>query len=210
MKARINLIICALMAAVLMSACGSSTQIVGSWKKAEGTSLSYRKVLVAALTNNMAAKQKVESELAALFSSRGFEVTKSLDIFPPDVESKNNKDKAAFLKKISDYDTDLIVTNAVIDKKTQENFIGRPYSPWMWGGNFWGYYQGYYGRFYDPGYYTLDRIYYLETNVFDAKTDQLIWSAQSKTYNPSNLNSFIEGYAKVIAQKLISDGILKQ
>lgn len=212
MKARINLYGILIVAGLfILSSCGTSTQIVGSWKKSGAESIGYRKVFVAALTNNMIAKQKVENELAAIMSRSGVTVTKSLDVFPPDIESKNNKDKEALLKKIRDYDTDLIVTNAVIDKQTQERYSsGYPYSPWGWAGNFWGYYRGYYGRFYDPGYYTLDKVYYLETNVFDAKTDQLIWSAQSKTYNPSSLNSFIEGYAKVIAQKLLQDGILKQ
>lgn len=193
----------------VLGACGTSTQIVGSWKKGGADTLVYRRVFVAALTNNLQAKQKVEGVLAAVFSNRGASVTKSLDVFPPDIESRNNKDKDVFLNKIKDYDTDLIVTNAVIDKKTQERYMGGGYAPWGWAGNFWGYYRGYYGRFYDPGYYTLDKVYYLETNVFDAKTDQLVWSAQSRTYNPSSLNSFIEDYAKVIVEKMTSDGILK-
>lgn len=194
---------------LILTSCGTSTQIVGSWKK-EGLSdsLAYKKVFVAALTNNLQAKQKVENELAALFSGAGATVTKSLDAFPPDIESKNNRDKEALLKKIKDYDADLIVTNAVIDKQTQERYVGMPYAPWGWAGNFWGYYRGYYGRFYDPGYYTLERVYYLETNVFDAKTDKLIWSAQSKTPSPSSLNSFIEDYVKAIAEKMKADEIL--
>ncbi|WP_374164620.1 hypothetical protein [Arcticibacter sp. MXS-1] len=199
-----------LLVASLISACGSSTQIVGSWKK-EGVSdsITYKKVFVAALTNNLSAKQKVESELAAVFSARGAAVTKSMDAFPPDLESKSSKDKDVLLKKIKDYDTDLIVTNAVIDKQTQERYVGSPYAPWGWAGNFWGYYRGYYGRFYDPGYYTLERVYYLETNVFDARTDKLIWSAQSRTDSPSSLNRFIEDYVRVVAAKMAADGVLK-
>ncbi|KAA8483360.1 hypothetical protein BDE36_2717 [Arcticibacter tournemirensis] len=208
MKA-IKKIFFSILTGMVLSACGTSTQIVGSWKKGGADTLTYKKVLVAALTNNLQAKQKVENALAAVFSVRGATVSRSLDVFPPDIESKNNKDKDAFLKKIKDYDTDLIVTNAVVDKKTQERYMGGGYAPWGWAGNFGGYYRGYYGRFYDPGYYTLDKVYYLETNVFDAKTDQLIWSAQSRTYNPSSLNSFIDDYAKVIVEKMTNDGILK-
>lgn len=193
------------------SSCGTNTQIVGSWKTRDADSLAYRKVFVAALTNNVMAKQKVENELAGIFIRRGMLVTKSLDVFPPDIEEKNNRDKSVLLKKIKDYDTDIIITNAVVDKQTQERYLGGGfgYSPWGWAGNFWGYYRGYYGRFYDPGFYTLDRVYYLETNVFDAKTDKLIWSAQSKTNSPSSLSSFIEDYTKVIEKKLVEDQILK-
>ena len=204
-----SLSISSILVCFILYSCGTSTQIVGAWKKPGMDSVRYQRVLVAALTNNMIAKEKVENELAAILSAGGASVSKGLEVFPPDVESKNNKDKNEFLKKVKEYDTDLIVTNAVIDKQTQERYAGGAYGPWGWGGGFWGYYRGYYGRFYDPGYYTLDKIYYLETNVFDAKTDQLIWSVQSKTFNPSNLNRFIEDYAKVIAQQMVKDGIIK-
>lgn len=211
MRPRIHLLACGVLAAILFASCGTNTQIIGSWKKAGiSDSIRYQKVFVAALTNNLQAKQKVENQLADMLTRRGIMVTKSLDVFPPDIESGSNRDKDSLLKKIRNYDTDLIITNAVIDKKTQERYAGTgPYSPWGWYGNFWGYYRGYYGHFYDPGFYTLDKIYYLETNVFDAKTDRLIWSAQSKTYNPSSLNNFIDDYSKVIEKKLVEDGILK-
>jgi len=50
--------------------------------------------------------------------------------------------------------------------------------------------------------------YYLETNLYDAKTEELIWSAQSQTYNPSNINSFLKGYLKSIKRKMIDDGLI--
>lgn len=211
MKKYLNQFTALIIAAALLSACGASTQIVGSWQKPEIKSLNYQKVLVASLTNNITAQQKVEQELALIFTQPGVTVVKSLDAFPPDIDSKQNKDKDALLKKIKGYDSDIIVTNTVVDKKVKEYYNRSPYAfgPWGWGG-YWGHYRGYYGGFYDSGYATLNKEYYLETNVFDSKSGDLIWSAQSRTSNPSNLNSFVEEYAKVIAQKMLQDGIIRR
>ena len=78
---------------VLLSSCGTSTQIVGSWQKPEIKTLNYQRVLVASLTNNINAQQKVEEELATILARPGVVVTKSIDAFPPNLNSKNNQDK---------------------------------------------------------------------------------------------------------------------
>lgn len=200
-----------LIVAAAISSCSTPTDIVGSWHTPGlKDSLSGKRVFVAALTNNMPAKQTVEGQLANLFSSRGFTVTKSLDVFPPDLDSKSNRNKEALLTKLKDYNTDLIVTNSVIDKQSRERFVGAPYAPWGWAGNFWGYWGGPWGGFYNPGFSTVDRYYYIETNIFDARSGRLVWSVQSRTESPSSLDDFISSYMKTITQKLSADGILPQ
>lgn len=208
MKKHYNQFLILMAAMLILSACGTSTQILGVWQKPESKAIAYQKVLVASLTNNLTAQQKVESELAAILSGPGVVVTKSLDAFPPSMDSKNSKDKDAFLKKLRTFDSDIIVTNAVVDKKTRQSYNRPYYGPWGWGG-YWGY-RGWYGGFYDPGFVSMEKEYYLETNVFDSKSGDLIWSAQSRTSNPSSLDNFIEDYAKAIAQKMLQDGIIRQ
>jgi hypothetical protein len=51
-------------------------------------------------------------------------------------------------------------------------------------------------------------VYYLETNLYDAKTEELIWAAQSETYDPSNINSFIKGYVKSTLERMQKDGLI--
>lgn len=208
MKKHYNQLLILVAALLILSSCGTSTQILGVWQKPDSRTLTYQKVLVASLTNNLSAQQKVETELAAILTSPGVVVTKSLDVFPPSLESKKSKDKDALLKKLREYDSDIIVTNTVVDKKLRQSYNRPYYGPWGWGG-YWGY-RGWYGGFYDPGFAVMDKEYYLETNVFDSRSGDLVWSAQSRTSNPSSLDNFIEDYAKVIAQKMIEDGIIKQ
>ena len=61
---------------------------------------------------------------------------------------------------------------------------------------------------YSPGYYDQTKIYYIETNLYNAKTEELIWTAQSRTYDPTSINSFLKGYVDAIYDRMVKDGLL--
>ena len=179
-----------------ISACGTSTSITRSYKKPGTTVKTYKKVFLSVIASDVATKQTIEDQLAAGLQTNGVEVVKSIDAFPPNSEVG---DKETLLNKIRSYNPDAIITVALIDKATEQRYVP---------GNFYNYYSGWHSSVYSPGYYTNDKIYYLETNLYDATAEDLVWSAQSETYNPSNLESFIEGYRKAIRKKLQEDGII--
>jgi hypothetical protein len=67
-----------------------------------------------------------------------------------------------------------------------------------------------YGSVYSPGYYTTDKTYFLECNLYDLKQDgKLVWSGQSETYNPSSLESFAKSFAARVSDALQNAGLLK-
>ena len=141
-------------------------------------------------------------------------VYKSIDAFPPNFETANTKNPKAILDRIKQTsDADVIMTVALVDKETEERYVpgSFAYDPLLRFG-YYGRYSLYWGYraplYFDPGYYVTYKTYYLETNLYDAKTEELIWSAQSATYNPSNMNDFLKGYLKSIEKKLISDGVI--
>ena len=61
----------------------------------------------------------------------------------------------------------------------------------------------------NPAYYAQDCVYYLETNLYDARSEDLVWSAQSETYNPKDLSGFSQVLANQIVNKLEKDGLLR-
>jgi hypothetical protein len=63
---------------------------------------------------------------------------------------------------------------------------------------------------YSPGYYTTDKIIYLETNLYNLATDELVWSAQSKTTNPADFSSFSREYIYAVLAQLKKDGMLTE
>jgi hypothetical protein len=45
--------------------------------------------------------------------------------------------------------------------------------------------------------------------LYDAETEDLIWSAQSETYNPVNLETFSENFAEEIVEELQAKKIIE-
>jgi hypothetical protein len=77
-----------------------------------------------------------------------------------------------------------------------------------WYGGFYTYYNYWYPYLYDPGYYVTDKTYFLETNLYDVNTEELIWSAQSQTVNPASIDEFAKEYPKKLVARMESDGLL--
>jgi hypothetical protein len=194
----------AILLILLISACGSTTSITSSYKAPGVTQIAYKKVFVSALTATASVRQTVENSIAQYLGTKGIAVVKSTDVFPPDFHSSgNDKSKDTVLSRIRATNCDGILTSALINKETEVSYV-----PGSYGATFGGYYGYGYGRFYSPGYYQTEKVYYIQTNLFDAKTEKLVWSAQSKTYDPSSLDDFLQGYEKAIAEQMVKDGLV--
>lgn len=196
-----------------IAGCASSTQILGSWKSPEIEAQQYRRIVVAALTDNVLARQEVENDLQAQLQSRGIEATRSIDLFPPSAASKSGPDVNLLMERIKSNGHDAILTAALVDEQTKTRYVPgsmgyRPMTRFMWYGSFRGYYTFWYPTLYDPGYYTENKVYYLETNLYDVASDRLVWSAQSKSYSPRNLRKAASQFAEVTVQKMTEDNVL--
>src|SRR5690606_23752299 len=106
-----------------------------------------------------------------------------------------------------------ILTVALIDKETETRYVpgNAGYAPmprFGYYGTFWGYYNTWYPTLYSPGYYEGEKVYFIETNLYDADTEELLWSAQSETYNPRNLPDFASTFADVVVSRMERDDLL--
>ena len=198
---------------LFIAACASSTSITGSYKSPGVTQVAYKKVFISVLTDNVSAKQNVETAISQYLAGKGVATVKSTTVFPPDFHtSGNDKDKDVLLQKIRDNGCDGILTIALVNKETETRYVpgstAYPVAGFGYYGTFGAYYAYGYNNFYSPGYYTNDKVYYVETNIYDVTTEKLVWSAQSKTYDPASLDSFIQDYEKAISQQVIKDGLI--
>lgn len=198
--------------AVLLSACSTSTMITGSWRKPNATASGYHNIFIAALTSNIPVKQSVESGLQQQLQQKGFTVEKSTDVFPPNFSTQTGQTRELVLGKIQSVGADAILTIALLKQETESRYIpgAGGYFPGRYGyyGRFWNYYNNFYPSVYSPGYYDQSKVYYLETNLYDARTEDLVWAAQSKTYDPANVDSFIKDYLKSIHEQMVKDGLI--
>jgi hypothetical protein len=199
---------------ICLLACSPATQITGSWKNNNVKTKEVNRILVTALTSKTNVRQTVEDELAAELKKNGYSATKSIDVIPPTFTEGKEPDKDALLRKIDGTGVDAILTVALIDKETDTRYVpgNQAYSPvtrFGYYGRFGGYYTNWYPTLYSPGYYTEDKVYFLETNLYDASSEELLWSAQSETYNPNGLSDFSKDFASVMLIKMKKDGVLR-
>lgn len=213
MKQQIKLL-AIVFAVALLSACGTTTEITSSWRKPNATANGYRNIFIAAMTSNIPAKQAVESGLQEQLQKMGLTVKKSMDVFPPNFSTQTGQKRELVLERIQSTNADGILTIALLKKETENRYVrtgGAYWNPGLRYGyynRFWTYYNNWYPYLYAPGYYDEQKVYYLETNLYDAKTEQLIWAAQSETYDPSSIDSFLKGYVKSIYERMAKDGLI--
>jgi hypothetical protein len=78
---------------------------------------------------------------------------------------------------------------------------------------YYGGYRGYYGygagMYTNPGYYNTDKNYFVETTVFSVDPDKLLWTATTKTVNPTRLEKTVNEIADIVTDKMIQEKFLK-
>ena len=197
-----------------LAACSTATEITGSWKNTDATADGQRigTILVTALSPKTHVRQTVENDIAKALMENGYQTVKSFDVMEPFTEGKT-PDKSELFSKITQTGADAIMTVALINKETETRYVpgNAGYAPVPRFGyyrTFWGYYNTWYPMMYSEGYYEEDKVYFIETNVYNASTKELLWSAQSETYNPSSLEDFSEEFADVVVSRMERDGLL--
>lgn len=150
--------------------------------------------------------------MVANLREEGADASQSVDVIPPRLIEDDDKKREIQNTIIRD-GFDGVLTITLIDEDTETRYVRgsgmyRPYPHYGFYGNFWGYYDYWYPRFYEPGYYVENKVYYMETNLYDAETEDLVWSAQSETYDPVDLESFADGFAEEIVEELDEQGLI--
>ncbi|MBV7530072.1 hypothetical protein [Chitinophaga sp. sic0106] len=205
----------ALAIVILASSCGTTVHMTGTWKAQQAPTQGYHKILVASLSSNLGAKQTIETDLTAALQKKGIDAGKSLDMFPPNFDPKNEVSREEMAKKILAAGYTAVLTTSLVNKESDTRYVpGTPYASYPaygWYGSFWGYYGYMYGSVYSPGYYTTDKTYFLESNLYDlSKEGVLIWSGQSETVNPNSLASFGKAFSKTLTDAMQNAGLLDQ
>ena len=199
------LLICLLL---LTDSCGPSQRVTSSWKIPEHSlGKSYKKVFLSAITGNHRVRVSLEDHMARAARDQGMTVVKSLDEFPATFTRETTPDKELMLARIRELKCDLIFSVTLLEKKSEARYVpGSPYMPYSgYGLRFRGYYQYWWPIMYDPGYYTTDRSYSMEGNLFDVESERLIWSVQTESFNPDGIDAFSRGLTEVMLQRAVKD-----
>jgi hypothetical protein len=211
MKAKLLILIALI--GIFFTSCGPGTRMTATWKNPEYSRTEKpKKLFIAVLTQKLEVRQMMENQLGDAAMARGLKILKSYERFPPSTVLNQNISNADAIKSIQEAGCDAILLVTMLDKQEKTRYVEG--STYVYPGTTYGWYNtydAYYGHYQEvvttPGYYTTDTEYYLETSLFDAKTNQLVWTGQSVTYSPPSVNKFVSEFKMVLLNQLKKDGI---
>lgn len=216
MKTMNSIFILILVLAII--SCSTSQKVLSSWvNKEELKGKKYSKVFIAVLTQNTSSKTILEYDLSATLNENGYQTVKSIDALAGSFRDNPNLTKDDVLAKVRETNCDVILTVTLLDSKTETRYVPgtsvyasyAPYPAYGYYGGFGTYYGYYAPAIYSSGYYTTDKTYFLESNLFDADTEKILWSVQSATYNPDNIKDFSSRYCKLLVSQAKDDELLQ-
>ncbi|KIQ22300.1 MULTISPECIES: DUF4136 domain-containing protein [Flavobacterium] len=203
-----------LLAAIILSGCGSNTSIVSSWRDPKITVAQehFKKVLVVVLVKDEASRRTAENRIAA-----------SNEIFKTSYqylnESTSQLTKEQKLKILQDENFDGVITMRLVSTEKETNYVPGTYTGMYYGGfdgmytNVYGYgFGNWYGMyspsFYDPGYYQETTSYMVETNIFSLKENKLIWTGTTKSEYVTDLGQTVDAIMQAVVAEMRKDGSL--
>ena len=205
-----------LMAVSFWSCSNSSMRIMATWIDPKDTLVPQpgrHKTFIFAMTTNYEAELSLETDMAAAAAARGVLTVKCIDAFGPILSVDKLPKTDVMLKAIRDLGCDLIFTIAVVDQHSETHYVpptaSSVYTPYSGYGY---YYSGYYAwspQIYSPGYYTTDKTYFIESNLFSAVNEKLLMSMQSKVVNPPDITKASKQYTNMLVTELQAHGLLK-
>lgn len=195
---------------LLLAAC-SSTNVTNSWKDKDIEQASFRKVMVIAMVpeTDRALRQRMEDQMVDDLVKRGYNAVSSLSEYGPKAFAGMNERQV--LQDLNKGKIDGVITVSLLNTEQSENYIPGSvrYEPYALVYNrFWGYYQTIYNRVYTPGYRDRQTNYFFETNLHDVRSNKLLYSAQSKSFDPSSAKQIANDVAKAVVKDMQKNGIL--
>jgi hypothetical protein len=133
-----------------------------------------------------------EDRFSAELDARGNNAFQSYTIIP----MEQLPDKEMVKSKIRSSGADTVLISRLVDTKEIESY--RPEQREVYG-----------IVFADYGYTGDVQVAYIETNIYDVKTEKLIWSGHSKTERTEGEQQLINAFIKVMIKKMSSAGIIK-
>ncbi len=184
----------------LLSACATTTT-TNVWRD-QTYQGPVKKILVMGISQKPSIQRFFEDQFVRQLRGRGNGAVAGYTVLP--YEKAVDKDFIA--AKAREIGADAVLITRPVGRKTESTYVpGQAYAvPGAY--HRWG---SYYGYAYSPGYIVEDEYVYLETNIFDVATDNLIWSAESETVLLANNQELITSFIDTMVARLASDKVIK-
>jgi hypothetical protein len=204
-------------AALLFAACAPSKDTTGVWLNKEKIvpGKTYNKIFIVVASADVSVRTQLENDLAVAITSNGHQAVKSIDLIPHDLNNPKPPSKDEVISKVKSSGCDAVFVAGLMNKDEEIRYTASkstysvmPYYSLV--GNYYGYYSQVYTTSYQPGYYTNDKEYFVQSNFYDAASEEIMWSVQSKVFDPTSIAKFSKSYMTTLVKQLEQAKLLKK
>lgn len=191
----------------------SNTKVTSSWKDDKVNTSQYKKIMVLGIIRDKdrTLREQLENELVTNLKAQGYDASSALQEYGPKAFNKFSEEEIADKLKNSGYDA--VLTTSLLDKSKDKHYTpgNVSYQPaGVYYNRFGRYYTTVYDRVYTPGYYTTSTNFFLESNLYDTRTGDLVYSVQSKSFDAESPAKLSSDYAKTIIKDMKKNKVLNK
>ena len=202
--------------------CSTVTEINGTWKKPGTTGKKYSKIAVLGVSKDVVKRSTIERAVVSNMKKYGINAVSGTDLIPDTFLDKDGDGQVdenireEIVAKLKENGVDGAFVMALTGKKEEEYYVpgtysyGPSYSPYAGYYGFNSYFYGAWNTVYSPGYYAKQTNIFFASNFYNVDTEQLVWSAQSETFDPQSLKTFAESYSKMVVEEFVSSGVVRK
>ncbi len=201
----IALVMLALLSALLGAGCSSTTQLTSTWSDPAAAPRPYRNLVVFGIAANGNVRRAYENNFVAALQARGIKARGGHGLLP----EGGLGDAKSIKRAVGQSGADGIIVTHLVGARAQTVFVPpRSYVDPNLYGSLYPYYQRVYGYVTEPGYYANYPVLQLESNLYDAARQKLVWSTRSETMDPGSETTTIKGVIAAVTQGLATAGYL--
>ncbi len=192
----------------LLLSCSTSTKLSLSWADPENKK-SYNDLLIIGIFASEHNRRAYESYFVEELRVNNTEAEASFRL----IKSNETIERDTVQKAIKGMDIDgVIMTHLIsVDEETSyRSGASHVYAGYgVYGRGMYGYYPFVSSYVHSPGYYTTHRTYSLETRLYDIETEDLVWTARSRTVSPESTKEVIVDLTKLLINDLKEKNLIK-
>jgi len=193
--------------------CSSPKESTGVWvNKDKIQGKSFNKIFIVVMTADPEARATVENDLAAVATSRGHPAVKSIDVITTSLKDPKLPTKDEVVAKVKETACDAVFVATLLKK--EESLGYTPGTSTYSVAPYQTYYPGYYSYWYPsvstPSYYDHEKTYFMQSNLYDVASEEIMWSVKSKIFSPETLKKFSKQYTSTLVKQLEKEKLIKK
>src|SRR5678816_851101 len=200
-------------ATLIFATCTSPKESTDVWvNKDKIQGKSFNKIFIVVMTADPEARSTVENDLAAVATSRGHPVVKSIDVITTSLKDPKLPTKDEVVAKVKETACDAVFVATLLKKEESVGYTAgtTAYSVAPYQTYYPGYYSYWYPSVSTPSYYDHEKTYFMQSNLYDVASEEIMWSVKAKIFSPEILKKFSNQDTSTLIKQLEKEKLKKK